>query len=336
MDYSSPPRRRKPQVEPARDVPPSPSLIPDESAPPGTTRDRSSPLRDPFAREQDAAQTASVGKRRRDRKARKTAVVTAAAVPRDQTRQVFISWRWFSAAIVLAMGLTLYVLLTNDAFYVNSIAVGNRGETRYLSAEEIFERSGLAKIHLFWIDAGEVAARLEQDAQIADAEVVIGWPPNLAQITITERQPALVWIQSGQKVWVDVRGRVMALRQDLPALVQVIVDKPTKDIHPTRCEYQGTDRLLGVGTCIDQDTVNGVLQFKALYPDVAEMVYDPIKGLGFRDGRNWLLWIGKGTDIQTKMVVYNSIVADATAKNRQPVEISVIDPDRPYYSWTEK
>ncbi len=230
----------------------------------------------------------------------------------------------------------LYILLTNDAFYVNSIAVGYIGETRYLTPPEIFERSGLAKIHMFWIDAESVEKQLELDPQIADAELTLGWPPNLVQITITERQPAVVWEQSGQRVWVDVRGRVMALRAELPNLVRVIVEKPSRDIHLSRCELQGTDRVLGPGACIDQDTVNGVLKFKALYPNVEEMVYDPVKGLGYHDGRNWVLWIGKGTDIQTKMVVYNAIIADAQAKDRQPVEISVIDPDRPYYSWADK
>jgi hypothetical protein len=66
------------------------------------------------------------------------------------------------------------------------------------------------------------------------------------------------------------------------------------------------------------------------------MVYDPIKGLGFRDGRNWVLWFGNGVDIPTKMVVYNAIIADATAKGRQPVEVSVANPDAPYYNFVEK
>jgi hypothetical protein len=336
MSYSSQrPTRRKPQVEPAPgDLPPPPP----ETRP--ISRDRSSPLRDPFAppetRPIATPTVGSVDRRRKERRARKAAIAAPAAIPRDQPRQIFISWRWFSGGIVVIMGIMLYILMTNDAFFVNSIAVGYNGETRYLTPPEIFERSGLAKIHLFWIDAAEVEKQLELDPQIASADVTIGWPPNLVQITITERQPAIIWEQAGQRVWVDVRGRVMALRADLPSLVRVIVEKPAKDIHLSRCELQGTDRVLGPGACIDQDTVNGVLQFKALYPDVGEMVYDPVKGLGFHDGRKWVLWIGKGTDIQTKMVVYNAIVADALAKERQPIEISVIDPDRPYYSWADK
>jgi hypothetical protein len=322
------PSRRKPQVEPARDaVPPRPETGNLLTGP----RDRTSPLRDPFTRA--LPDTIGVGQRRKERKAKKAE--TPAAIPRDKTRQVYISWRWFSLAIVIAMVAALYILLTNDAFYVQRIAVGYNGETRFITPPEVFERSGLAKIHLFWVDGAEVKQRLEDDPQIADAQVVVGWPPELVTITITERQPALIWEQSGQRIWVDVRGRVMALRQDLP-LVRVTVEKPSQDIHPTRCDLQGTDRVLGPGSCIDQDTVNGVLQFKALYPNVAEMVYDPVKGLGFRDGRNWVLWIGSGVDIPTKMVVYNAIVADALAKGRQPIEISVIDPDRPYYSFAQR
>jgi len=325
--------RRKPQVEPAPDFD---GYSPDAAPPP--VQDRTSPYSDPFARPPDSQEIRSLGQRRRDRRARKTAADQPAAIPRDKARHVYISWRWFSLLLVLAMLGALYVLLRNDAFYVHSIAVGYNGESRFLSPPEIFERSGLANIHLFWIDPPEIERLLKQDPQIASAEVSIGWPPDLVQVLITERQPALIWEQSGQRVWVDVRGRVMALRQDLPKLVRVIVEKPSKDIHLTRCDLQGTDRVLGPGACVDQDTVNGVLQFKALYPDVTEMVYDPVKGLGYHDGRNWTLWMGRGTDIQTKLVVYNAIVADALTKvpPRQPVEISVIDPDRPYYSWAAK
>ncbi len=328
MDYSRSPRR-KPQVVPSPDAPPLP---PDPSEPLADLPPRQ---RDTF--EDDSFQPSlSLTQRRRQRKARKAAEAAPAAVPRDQVRQVYVSWRIFSFLIVATLLAVLYLLLTQDAFYVHSIAVGYTSESHFLSPPEIFERTGLANIHLFWIDASEVEHRLEEDAQVASAEVIVGWPPNLVQVTISERQPALIWEQSGLRVWVDVRGRVMAMRQDMPSLVRVIVEKPSKDVHIGRCELQGTDHLLGPGSCIDQDTVNGVLQFKALYPNVTEMLYDPIKGLGFRDGRNWVLWFGNGVDITTKMLVYNAMIADALAKKRQPIEVNVANPDAPYYNFQQE
>lgn len=322
--------RRKLRAKPTREAPP---------LPPDPAHDQASPLlnEDPFPRRK--ATTLSLGERRRQRRARKMVEMAEslpAAVPRDVVRQVYISWRWFSAIIVLALGIILYILISQDAFYIHSIYVGYGGTTHFLTPPEIFERSGLANVHLFWVDAAEVEKRLEQDPQVASADVTVGWPPNLVQITVNERQPALVWEQSGQRVWVDVRGRVMALRQDLPTLVRVIVQKPSKDVHLGKCTLQGTDSVLGAGSCIDQETVNGVLQFKALYPNVETVVYDPVKGLGYQDGRNWVLWFGNGVDIPTKMVVYNALIEDFQARGLQPVEVNVANPDKPFVRFVKK
>jgi hypothetical protein len=251
------------------------------------------------------------------------------AVPRGMPFRIYVSMRWFSGAIVIALIAVLLLLFSRDVFFIREIFVGG---TKYLTPPEIFERSGLANMHIFWVDPSEIKAKLEQDPTIANASVEVGWPPNMVQITITEREPALVWAQSGQNVWVDVRGRVMALRRDEAALVRVIVEKPSKSAHISKCPLMGMDEVLGPGSCIDADIVAGVLQFKALYPSVTEIVYDPAKGLGYHDGRGWILWFGNGVDIGTKMAVYNKIVSDVLAKGLHPIEIDVSDPDAPYYS----
>ena len=242
--------------------------------------------------------------------------------------RLYVSMRWVSALIIVSLLLVLFLVFTRDAFFVHVILVG---PTKYLSPPEIFERSGLANMHIFWVDPAAVAARLEEDPSVAHAAVEAGWPPNLVQITITEREPALIWVQAGQRVWVDVRGRVMALRRD-EKLVQVIVENPSKTIHPGKCSLMGMNEVLGPGSCIDANIVVGVLQFKALYPSVNEIVYDPARGLGYHDGRGWVLWFGDGTDIVTKMSVYNRIVDTVLAAGKHPIEINVVNPDRPYYS----
>jgi hypothetical protein len=251
-------------------------------------------------------------------------------VPRGMPLQIYVSTRWFSALIVAALLVVLYLFLTRDVFFINVIYVGG---THYLSSGEIFQRSGLAKMHIFWVDPPEVEKRLEADPAIANAAVEIGWPPNMVQITITEREPALIWEQAGQRVWVDVGGRVMQLRKDLPGLVRVVVEKPSPFVHPGPCSLQGMDEVLGPGSCIDADIVAGALQFKALYPDVDEMVYDPTKGLGYHDGRGWVLWFGNGTDIQTKMAINDAIVKRVyVEQGKQLIEVNVADPEASYYT----
>ncbi len=135
----------------------------------------------------------------------------------------------------------LYLFLTMDAFYVSSVAIG--GE-KYLSREEIFRYSDIARRHIFWIDPEDVEARLEAVPNIADASVLVGWPPDMVQILVTEREPALIWEQ-GVRVWVDVNGIVMKQREDRPDLLRVVVPNATDPI--------------GVGERIPQTMVEGAL-----------------------------------------------------------------------------
>lgn len=270
----------------------------------------------------------SIAERRRVRRLQKASVggePPPSVLPRNMPFRVYVSTRWFSALMAALLILVLVMFLSNSAFYVSEIFVGG---SRYLAPPEIFQRSGLANMHVFWIDPQAVEAQLRLDPTIADAQVTVGWPPIMVEITITEREPALIWEQAGQRVWVDVRGRVMQQRQDVPGLLRVSVEKPAKIPGRAPCPLMGVDDVLGPGSCIDPDIIAGALQFKALYPNVTEIVYDPEKGLGFRDGRGWLLWFGDGRDIEVKMSVYNRIQEEFWVKKGvQFVEVNVGNPD---------
>ncbi|MFQ3536059.1 MAG: FtsQ-type POTRA domain-containing protein [Aggregatilineales bacterium] len=271
------------------------------------------------------------------RTARRLRRKVPAAVPRTAQLQVYLSTRWLSAFMALILMIVLYLFLTHEAFFVQTIYVGG---TRYLSGGEIFTRTGLIDpenptrlTHLFWVDPAAIERRLEADPSIVDATVELGWPPMMVQVTVTEREPALIWEQANLRVWVDARGRVMQLRQDLPNLPRVIVEKPSRTLNIGECPLQGTEELLGPGSCIDLNTVIGVQQFKALYPNVDELVYDSAKGLGYRDGRGWMFWFGDGRDMLTKIAVYNQIVRQVyERRGRRFLEVNVSNPDAPYYS----
>jgi hypothetical protein len=275
-------------------------------------------------------------KQSKQKKAGQAKAVQPAVVPLGLPIQIYVSARWLSLFIVVILLVVLYLFLTRDVFLINTIYVGG---TQYLTSGEIFERTGLAprsaaerKTHIFWVDSDAIEAQLELDPAIANAEVVIGWPPQMVQITITERQPALIWEQAGQRVWVDVAGYVMYQRTDLPDLVRVVVEKATEGLNFGPCPYQGTKEILGPGNCIDPITVAGALQFKALYPNVREIIYNPAKGLGYLQGSGWVLWFGDASDLALKMQIHQQIVDLVTKQlGRKLVEINVVDPDHPTY-----
>ena len=271
------------------------------------------------------ASSVSVSQRRAERKAQKTRgqVQAQRATERTRRRRLTIwrlfSWRTVSGMLALGLIGVLYLFLTADAFFVNAVAIG--GE-KYLTREEIFRFSDIAQQHIFWIDPANVEARLESVPNIAEASVYIGWPPDMIQIVVAEREPALIWEQN-VRVWVDVNGIVMKQREDRTDLLRVVVENADDPI---------TD-----GERIPQSIVDGALYLNKRQ-NISVLLYDSTKGLGhFNRSSGWTVWFGTGEDMDTKLLVYNELVADIRGI-LQPGEIFMNDPDRPYYTvlWYEE
>lgn len=278
------------------------------------SRGRVKPRIEPSA--EAAEEAVSLGQRRAARRARKRSQVTRASAPRTQRRfSLFslMSWRLVSGVIVIGLIAVLYLFLTADAFFVSAVGIG--GE-RYLTREEIFRYSDVAQQHIFWVDADDVEARLEAVPNIADAQVLIGWPPDMVQLLVVEREPALIWEQE-IRVWVDVNGIVMKLREDRSDLLRIVV--------------QDVEEPIAVGQVIPRTIVDGALQLKRRYPDISVLLYDSLTGLGHRDTRGWTVWFGTGEDIDTKLLVYNALVEEIYP-DIQPGEIDMSDPDRPSFT----
>lgn len=227
------------------------------------------------------------------------------------------SWRIISLLIIICLSGVLALFFLSDVFYVRSISVGG---LRYLTKEEVFTYANIANMHVFWVEPSYVRANLLESPTVADAEVRIGWPPNMVNIVVQEREPALVWEQNGVALWVDIQGNVMAQREARPDLIRVSVDNPT------------VDGPLGNSGRVDVEVVYGLLQLQDLRPDIEVWRYDPAKGLGFRNENGWDIWLGTGTGMPEKMLIYNTLVQTITARGIQPGEINIVNPDAPFYT----
>jgi hypothetical protein len=247
-----------------------------------------------------------------------TGGVDAAAAERPighSARRGMGSWRVFSAMIVLSLIGLLALFFIAPFFYIHTIAVGG---LRYVSKEEVFALSGIANTHVFWIDPEEVRRSVLRSPTIADATVTIGWPPNMVQIIVREREPAVIWEQASVPAWVDVQGRVMQQREDRTDLVRIVSDD--------------SEGPIGQNVLIPLDIVTGALQLKALRPNIEVLRYNAEKGLGYQDGRGWQAWFGVGTNMPERLTIYESIVENLVSRGITPGEVNVVNPDAPYYS----
>ncbi|MBI1258859.1 MAG: FtsQ-type POTRA domain-containing protein [Chloroflexi bacterium] len=248
------------------------------------------------------------------RRGTSTSEVERAPIQQAVRGRFTIPWRLVSGLLVATLLMVLALLFSSDAFYVHSIAVGG---LKYMSSNEIFTLTNVTNMHIFWVDPEQVRADILKSPTIADAQVRIGWPPNMVQIIITEREPALVWEQAGTANWIDLQGRVMRQRENRPGLLRVQVDASVNG---------------PVGVTINPDIVTGAVQLQSLLPGISVLRYHPDKGLGYNDQRGWEAWMGTGSDMSEKIHIYNAIVSSLQARNTVPNEINVANPDSPFYS----
>lgn len=226
-----------------------------------------------------------------------------------------IPTRVYSGVLMAMIVASFALFFATDAFYVHSIAVAGL-ET--ISREELYALTEIADYHIFWINPRVVESRLRASPVIADVRVSLGWPPQMVKIDIQERQPAIVWEQGGNSVWVDLQGQVMAIRN--------------AELELLRVRWDGlAESLIGVGDYIAPDVVQGALQLHLLGGGVPNLKYRPGLGLGIDDTRGWVAWFGIGANMVEKYRVYESMVENLQLRGIQPKEISVSDLNAVYY-----
>lgn len=231
------------------------------------------------------------------------------------SREVALNWRMFSGLIIAGLLLVLVVFFSTEVFYVRSISVSG---VRYLQSAEIFRWTDIADSHIFWVNPQDVRRRILQFPAVADAQVSIGWPPNMVRIAIVERQPAVIWEQAGVSVWVDIHGNVLMFPpEERPDLIRI--------------EAIGVDEPLANTQRIDKDVVSGARQLRELIPSTSRLRYDRFYGLGFDDPGGWVAWFGSGLDMPTKIRIYRALVDELGRMGVTPSLISVADPDKPHY-----
>ncbi|MBN1286870.1 MAG: FtsQ-type POTRA domain-containing protein [Anaerolineae bacterium] len=232
--------------------------------------------------------------RREREKAREREMQKPAARPKprliDRLPRLRVGWRLVSFLLVVGLVSVLLMFIDGAMFYVNHIYVGG---VRYLPPEEIYGLSGIANLHIFWVDPAAVARAVERDPAIADAQVEIGWPSRV-DIRVVEREPSIIWEQADVRTWVDVQGYIMPMRADDTNLLRIVVE--------------GVDTPISPYERIPKDIVDGALQLRALRPNIDVLFLHPVEGLGLLDGRGWRVYFGTGDDMAEKLLVYESLV----------------------------
>ncbi|MBL8063209.1 MAG: FtsQ-type POTRA domain-containing protein [Anaerolineales bacterium] len=233
------------------------------------------------------------------------------------------NWRLASFIIALMLGVALALAFYLPYFYVPSAAV--YGNNR-ITSDEINGVLGIAGNSIFSIQPREMERRLRLNyPELTSANVEV-FLPNTVQITVTERQPVILWQQNGGFTWIDTTGVAFRPRGSAEGMVVVTaMDAVPAGTFISNDPYSPPPFL-------SQELVDAILALSPLVPANTTMTYTVADGLGWIDPRGWRVAFGTtAEDMPLKMRVYQSLVDSLTQRGRTPVFISVVHPDGPFY-----
>lgn len=236
-------------------------------------------------------------------------------------------WRIVSLFIAILIGTVIYLALTQSYFRVPNITL--LGNNR-LSREEVEAVLGVAGQSIFIIQPDILETRLRMSYPELASLQVNAYLPNHVYVTVTERQPVILWQQNDGFTWIDSTGVAFRPNGQASGLVHVIglAAPPAGTISPA-------DQF-GPPPYVQKELVNAIINLAPHVPGGVTMVFDSTDGLGWTDSRGWKAFFGTSAqDMPLKISVYNSLVDSLISRSLFPEYINVVYPDGPYYRMAE-
>jgi cell division septal protein FtsQ len=234
------------------------------------------------------------------------------SLPLAATKRILTSARWLSLALLVVTAWAFVLIGQSESFYLTNIPVSGNAS---IAASDIVSGSGLAGAHIFSVDPKNVASRIDDLPGVISATVSIEWP-NVVNIQIAEDTPVAVWVQDGERYWINDSGTLIPARAEARGLLLIESEQ---------------EESIGEATFVGDDVLDGALQLKELRPNIDRLYYLPGSGLSYQDGRGWRAYFGSGTDMEQKLAVYETIVEELVARSVVPAYISVRNHTKPYY-----
>lgn len=246
-----------------------------------------------------------------------------------------IGWRVVSAIIaVVAAGALLYISMSNE-FKISSV---NLNGAQRVSANEIIQSLTVGGTPIVEVVPQEVEqVILATFSEVASADVSVSLP-NLINITVTEREPLIAWLQNDEITqWIDKDGYGFSPRGDSGGLLAVYSTgeppHPLGWVDPKTVTYVNTDEVdTAIKPNVDPTFVHAVEKLAKILPEGTNLLHTPETGLGWMDPNGWQVYFGSDSEkIDLKLVEYKTIVDSILAQNLHPTMISMEFLHAPYY-----
>jgi hypothetical protein len=150
--------------------------------------------------------------------------------------------------------------------------------------------------------------------------------PNVVSVQVEERKPVIRWEQGPSYTWIAEDGVAFRPRGEVQGLIPVLA------VSAPPIETNVSPDPLTPAPFISADMVHAIQGLASHVPAGVTILYDEMFGFGWNDPRGWSVYFGtKGTDVELKIRVYESMVDSLAQRGIQPVLINVTYPSAPYY-----
>jgi hypothetical protein len=232
-----------------------------------------------------------------------------------------------SFLLVALLGAALYFAFNLPQLQVSQAQVSGN---QMIPAEEINAALNIAGKPVFLL----MPSRLETDLRLKFPELVSAEVdvtlPNTVTVLVEERKPVIRWEQGPSYTWISEDGVAFRPRGDVQGLVPVVA------VSAPPLEVNVSPDPLSPAPFISPDMVQAIRGLADHVPPGVTILYDATFGFGWNDPRGWRVYFGtKGTDVELKMRVYQSLVTSLAERGIQPAVINVTYPTAPYYRLTE-
>ncbi len=215
---------------------------------------------------------------------------------------------------LLVLLILIGILTEFFASYSFFVYDANIRGNRLLSAEQIYEASGIEGYSIFWIQPKAVEASLEALPYIRAATVRC-WLPNRVEILVEEREPIILWRMSGKSLWVDREGKAMEPLRELPNLIRL------EDEKGEAADADGN---------MDQEIALGIQRIHQRLPEIDLFYYNRAYGLHFITPEGVQVYLGDQQDMAFKVRVFDAVRRQIQKEGRTVRLIDLRYRDEPY------
>lgn len=268
---------------------------------------------------------------------------TGAEVRLPSVPMIRPGWRLLSGFLVLLLGAALYFAYNLPLLQISDIQYEGFKRIKPADVEEIIN---LQNLPIFMVDTSQVTADLNKffpDLKSVQVQVSL---PAAVKLTAVERKPVLGWKTEEQTVWVDAEGYIFPPRGKVKNLLVIQADSQPPLVKSAEellaaTEEPGSLKNAKEVTPAQEDLAAQIMDpamiaaaqgLKKHVPDGTIIIHAAKDGLGWSDPAGWTVYIGQNLDnIETKMIVYEAIVAKLNEEGITPAVISVENVHAPYY-----